>query len=247
MTLPEIPKEKFAVIKELKEKGIITQEQIDTVEKIQEARKTKCNFCGAEGKSKAHERFCSKNPNNPRSKKKMAMKQEPLLEETTVPPPSTPAEPLLVISDVQPYIGDDVAWFEGADGKFSAEINYIGIVNNVPMVLVQFNDGAIIPPSSIPGFVGVLPRDAEFVEDGITQDDTEPFPPFPEEEKEKQAEVKAHLLDENISFNPECKPAENPKKSWWPFSHKKTAKPKTPQPDKTELTELVEGAINATG
>jgi hypothetical protein len=223
MTLPEIPKEES-----------------------KEQTKTKCSFCGKEGAGKAHERFCSSNPNNVRAKKKAAMKQETILNAPTTPH-SAPAEPLLVISNVQPYIGDDVAWFDGIDGKFSAEINYIGIVNNIPMVLVQFNGGAIIPPASIPGFVGVLPRDSDFMGDGIAQDDTEPFPPFPEEEEEKQTEVKAQLLDEKISFTPECKPTEKPKKSWWPFSHKKVAKPETPKPYTTEIKELVEGAINATG
>jgi len=222
MTLPEIPKEE------------------------NEQPKITCRFCGKEGASKPHERFCSKNPNNPRTKKKMAMKQEPLLEEPILPPPSTPAEPLLVISNVQPYIGDDVAWFNIPNKEYFMEPYYIGIANNIPVVLVQHVDGALLPPSFLPGFIGMFPANKMFPE---TKSDDEPFPPFPEEEEEEEekTEVKAHLLDEKISFNLECKPAEKPKKSWWPFSYKKTAKPETPKPDTNEITELVEGAINATG
>jgi hypothetical protein len=222
MTLPEIPKE------EAKEQIIKT-----------------CPDCGKPCKNLGvHKRYCKE------TKAKTAMKQEPILNAPIVLPQKTPAEPLLVISNVQPYVGADVAWFEGSDGKFCTEINYIGIVNNVPMVLVQFNDGAIIPPSSIPGFVGVLPRDSEFVEDGITQDDTEPFPPFPEEVEEPKTlleKIEANHPDIKETYNPECKPAEKQKKSWWPFSHKKAIKPETSKPDTTDVTGLIGDAINATG
>jgi len=218
MTLPEIPKE------ESKEQIIKT-----------------CPDCGKPCKNLGvHKRYCKE------SKDKAAMKQEPLLESPTVSPPSTPAEPILVISNVQPYIGDYVAWFEGQNEKYYLEPNYIGIVNNIPMVLVLFTDGAIVPPHSLPGFLGMFPRDANFVISNQS-DDVEPFPPFPEEEEEPKQEIKPQLLEEKVSFTIESKPEEKPKKSWWPFSHKKADKPVTPKADTTELKNLVNDAMDAGG
>lgn len=216
MTLPEITKEE-------NEKPKIKQ----------------CPDCGKPCKNlTVHQRYCKA------SKDKKAMKQETILNTTSVTP-TTPAEPL-IISDVQPYIGDNVAWFEsgfeGSGNRYFIAPEYIGIVNQIPMVLVQFHDGAIIPPSLIPGFIGMFKEDATF---DSKQDDDEPFPPFPEEAEEPKT-----LLEKIEDNHPDIKQAirtEKPKSSWWPFSHMKISKPKTPKPDKTELAGLVEGAINATG
>jgi len=205
----------------------------NTQKEENEQTTTPCPDCGRECKNLGvHQRYCKAR------REKTDEKQE---KKETSSPDISPAEPLM-ISCVQPYLGDYVAWFEGQDEKYYLEPDYIGIVNNIPMVLVLFTDGAIVPPHSLPGFLGMFPRDANFIISSQS-DDVEPFPPFPEEEEE----IKPQLLEEKISFTPECKPAEKPKKSWWPFSHKKADKQVTPKADTTELKDLVEGAINATG
>jgi len=207
MTLPEIPKEES-----------------------KEQETTPCPDCGRPCKNLGvHQRYCKAR------KDKSAMKQEPLLDASVLPQSQPPAEPL-IISNVQPYIGDDVAWFEGKDNKYYLQPRYIGIVNNIPMVLVLFNDGAIIPPTSIPGFIGMLPRDSKFQ----TSDDTEPFPPFPEEDEDKPKT----LLEKIETNHPDIKEAMKPaKKHWWSRTPKATPQDK----DKEEVMRLVEGAINVTG
>lgn len=188
-----------------------------------------CEACGKTGIKNmgVHNRYCPVKNEKPAAKEDVKEeKKEPL--------------PQLIISDVQPYIGDMVAWYNIPDKEYFLVPYYIGIVNHIPFVLVQCVDGALVPPYAITGFVGMYPENQSFPE---TKSDDEKFPPFEVEEekeqiKEEVEQVKKAILPEVI------KVAEKPvKKHWW----SKTPKAITPDPDRKELMELVEGAINVTG
>lgn len=222
MTLPEIPKEEN--------------------EQIEQTKTTSCPDCGKQFKNLGvHKRYCKAR------KDKTAMKQG----SSTIlpPPPITPAEPKtpkISVSEVQSYCGDEVAWFKDEANIFSRPLLYQGIVDSIPTVLVLLENGMLVPPYTVSGFVGIG-EDEDSPRDENTDD--EPFPPFPvEEEKE---EIKPKTLLEKIEENhPDIVTTkiEKTKKSWWPFGKKKSDSDVLDEAkeDLKEIKSLVEGAINVT-
>lgn len=135
----------------------------------------KCQYCGEEKKNPgAHERYCKANPANINAK--------PLEAEQAKPEEYKP----LIITDVQNFKRDidieyDVAWFKDEIGNKSTRAPvFIGNVHYasgdiIPSVLLITPTGSLLPPSMMPGFMGMYPQFYEFPE--IEQIDEQPKEP----------------------------------------------------------------------
>lgn len=156
--------------------------------------KEKCKFCGEEKENVAkHERFCSKNPDRVNRRKEPKEAKE---ESHIVP---------LIISDVQAtaFDADMVAWFVDVTGnRIKKQLNHVGIVHNVhgdiPVALVLSDDGSLVPPYLIQGFLGVLSEYYQF-----------PEKPEPEQthEEVQQRELQNEFKEPIIATQSEEKPA----------------------------------------
>lgn len=162
-----------------------------------------CQYCGKPQKNiKAHERFCGNNPNNVRTKIGSQKQQEEPENE-----PEIKRSPV-IISDIQAArfeYGEDheVAWFLDEVGiKTKKTPVFIGNVHFesgdvVPSVLLLTPDGNLLPPSMIPGFVGMFSNYYEFPEEPIIE---EPEPSKePEQSKIAVPEIKEERPDRIIT------------------------------------------------
>jgi len=155
--------------------------------------KGNCKFCNKECKNVGvHEaRFCKMNPElNIKELGTPDLKQEAPQEIIS----EAPQHNAISIRNVQAYIPKlwgtiDMAWFL-IDGKYVPKpTEFYGIVDDgkeqVPSLLVVSQNGTILPPFMIEGFIGIFPKDQEFeplvIEEKV--DDSETFPPFPVEEE----------------------------------------------------------------
>lgn len=139
-----------------------------------------CKYCGKENTSKKHENMCGSNPDNPRNKRK-DLAVNPVVVDNA---PSTPqGEPYpLIITDVQKYLHNEVAWYQTKEGQNSKRVNNIGLLHTdkgecLPCALIMTSGGILVPAFMVDGFVGMY-------KEGISipaVNDDEPFPPYPEE------------------------------------------------------------------
>lgn len=186
--------------------------------KSEETNIIKCQYCGKpqeEGKDiKRHERFCSKNPNNVRSKKSQSSGEGTIPEKSPTPTSPDDTHKRLIISEVQPSTidpeFDDVAWFMDEMGirKWKVPM-FIGMLENIPHVLVTTIDGALIPASLLPGFIGMHSKYHDF------SDQDKPADEQPEEPTEALNEPIKRDLEHEISeqvITPPTIHASEPKK-----------------------------------
>lgn len=98
----------------------------------------------------------------------------PVVESVPIAPPTEPVRAPISIMNIMDYaggyekIGENLmAWFEDEQGnRISKPLDYQGIFNNgnnqVPTVLVLTNDGTLLPPIMVDGFIGILPENFIF-------------------------------------------------------------------------------------
>jgi len=182
-------------------------------------KNNKCQYCGKEYKNKgAHERFCELNPANKASPETVHTKEAPKesIQESEKKEDHNP----LIITDVQLLSNDGdndyVAWFMDEQGNKSTKTPlYIGIIHNttnqdqIPCILVQADDGMLVPPFLFAGFIGMFPQSQEFPEPEQTIHEPPPEEPPIEQTKPPSEPVKTELegnTDKRIITAPENSP-----------------------------------------
>lgn len=145
---------------------------------------TVCKYCGKDFKNAgSHEKWCEQNPTKVQTEQ---TKQEPQQQERKT----------IQISNLLPYqdtnTNDLVAWFVDSEGiRINRMPKYAGLLvdketsESIPCILVVTQEGTVLPPFWIPGFIGMFPSDYIFSE----PDTTEQFPPFPVEEEQEQKPI----------------------------------------------------------
>src|SRR3970282_117786 len=99
-----------------------------------------------------------------------AAKEQPVLREP-VPQEQEAPQSQIIIDDVQPFGSDEdlFAWFVSQEGKFKRRAEHMGIIHNnrnesIPCLLLITNDGMLLPPFMMEGFIGMFPEYQEFPE-----------------------------------------------------------------------------------
>ena len=172
----------------------------------------KCKYCENEFINLGnHEYRCSMNPEVIKKNEKDALfnrgaaKEQPVLREP-VPQEQEAPQSQIIIDDVQPFGSDEdlFAWFVSQEGKVKRKAEHMGIIHNnrnesIPCLLLITNDGMLLPPFMMEGFIGMFPEYQEFPEPESTQ---EIIPPQKEEIKPPIAianeSVKVPLTDRII-------------------------------------------------
>ena len=137
----------------------------------------KCKYCENEFINLGnHEYRCSMNPEVIKKNEKDALfnrgaaKEQPVLREP-VPQEQEAPQPQIIIDDVQPFGSDEdlFAWFVSQEGKVKRKAEHMGIIHNnrnesIPCLLLITNDGMLLPPFMMEGFIGMFPEYQEFPE-----------------------------------------------------------------------------------
>ena len=137
----------------------------------------KCRYCENEFINLGnHEYRCSMNPEVIKKNEKDALfnlgaaKEQPVLREP-VPQEQEAPQPQIIIDDVQPFGSDEdlFAWFVSQEGKVKRKAEHMGIIHNnrnesIPCLLLITNDGMLLPPFMMEGFIGMFPEYQEFPE-----------------------------------------------------------------------------------
>ena len=137
----------------------------------------KCKYCENEFINLGnHEYRCSMNPEVIKKNEKDALfnrgaaKEQPVLREP-VPQEQEAPQSQIIIDDVQPFGSDEdlFAWFVSQEGKVKRKAEHMGIIHNnrnesIPCLLLITNDGMLLPPFMMEGFIGMFPEYQEFPE-----------------------------------------------------------------------------------
>ena len=216
----------------------------------------KCKYCENEFINLGnHEYRCSMNPEVIKKNEKDALlnlgatKEQPILREP-VPQEQEAPQSQIIIDDVQPFGSDEdlFAWFVSQEGKVKRKAEHMGIIHNnrnesIPCLLLITNDGMLLPPFMMEGFIGMFPEYQEFPEleqEIIPSQKEETKPPIAEIANES---IKAPLHDRIIIPPPKIEAQPQKKKGFLGLFQKKEKIMDTPKISK-ETNDLLNEIMN---